>query len=165
MRNKKTLFITRAAIIAGLYIVLTQFSGMFGLDKGFVQFRISEMLTVLPAFTPAAVPGLFIGCFLSNLLLGCLPWDIAFGSLATLLGAAGTYLLRKHKFLAPVPPILANALIMPPVIMVVYEIEFPYVLVLLGVLAGEAVCCGVLGGMLTGIMKKYAKHIFGDVDK
>ncbi len=165
MKNKKTMFITRAAIIAGLYIVLTQVSGMFGLDKGVVQLRLSEMLTVLPAFTPAAVPGLFIGCFLSNLLGACLPWDVFFGSLATLLGAVGTYLLREHKFLAPLPPILANALIMPPVIIAVYGIEIPYILVLLGVLAGEVVCCGVLGYMIIEIMKKYGKHIFRGVDK
>ncbi len=165
MKNKRTMFVTHAAIIAALYVVLTQVSAMFGLDKGVVQFRISEMLTVLPAFTPAAVPGLFIGCLLSNLLGACLPWDIALGSIATLLGAVGTYLLRKHKLLAPIPPILANALIMPPVIIAVYGEELPYPLVLLGVLAGEIVCCGVLGYMLIEVMKKYGKHIFRGVDK
>ena len=91
MKRKRTSFITHAAIIAALYVLLTLFSSMLGLDKGAVQFRISEMLTVLPVYTPAAVPGLFVGCLISNMMSACLPWDIVFGSIATLLGALGTY--------------------------------------------------------------------------
>lgn len=160
MQRKKTSFITQSAIIAALYVLLTLVSSAMGLDKSAVQFRISEMLTVLPAFTPAAVPGLFVGCLLSNMLAGCLPWDVVFGSAATLIGALGTYALRKWKWLAPLPPILANALIVPPVIIAVYEIETAYPLVLLGVLVGEAVCCGVFGYALISTLKKYGKHIF-----
>lgn len=159
MKNKKILFVTYAAVIAALYVVLTYLSALLGLDKGAVQFRFSEMLTVLPCFTPAAVPGLFIGCLLANIINGCALWDIVFGSLATLIGAVGTYLLRKYKWTAPIPPIVSNCIIMPPVIMAVYGTELPYILVLLGVLAGEVVCCGVLGYLLVGVMKKYGKHI------
>ena len=147
-------------MIAALNVVLTYFSSMLGLDKGAVQFRISEMLTVLPYFTPAAIPGLFAGCLISNIMNGGLPWDIVFGSLATLIGAIGTYLLRKWKWTAPIPPIVANALIVPPVIIMVYGTELPYILVLLGVTAGEVVCCGILGYMLLGVLKKYEKHLF-----
>jgi uncharacterized membrane protein len=160
MNRKRTSFITHAAIIAALYVLLTLFSSMLGLDKGAVQFRISEMLTVLPVYTPAAVPGLFVGCLISNMMSACLPWDIVFGSIATLLGALGTYALRKHKFLAPSPPILANSLIVPPVIIKVYEIDTAYPLVLMGVLVGEVVCCGIFGYAFMDVMKKYEKHIF-----
>lgn len=160
MKKRKNSFLTYAAMIAALYVLLTALSGLFGLDKGAVQFRISEMLTILPYFTPAAIPGLFVGCLLSNILNGCLPWDVVFGSLATLLGAIGTYLLRKWKWTAPIPPIVANALIVPPVIIAVYGTELPYILVLLGVLVGEVVCCGILGYVLFGILKKYEKHLF-----
>ena len=97
MRNKKVLFVVQAALIAAIYVVLTYFISAFNLASGAIQVRISEALTVLPYFTPAAIPGLAIGCFLSNLLTGCLPMDVLFGSLATLIGAIGSYLLRKNK--------------------------------------------------------------------
>ena len=108
MRNKKVLLIVQAALIAAIYVVLTYFISAFNLASGAIQVRISEALTILPVFTPAAIPGLFIGCLLSNLLTGCMPLDVVFGSLATLIGACGTYALRKHKWLAPLPPIVAN---------------------------------------------------------
>ena len=103
MRNKKVLFITQAAVIAALYVVLTQFANMLGLANGAIQVRFSEALTILPFFTPAAIPGLAIGCFLSNVLTGCALYDIIFGTIATLIGAVGTYLLRRFKFLRLLP--------------------------------------------------------------
>lgn len=111
MKNKKAYFITQAAVIAALYVVLTLFINAFDLASGAIQVRISEALTILPYFTPAAVPGLFIGCLLSNFMTGAAIWDIIFGSLATLIGAIGTYLLRKWKWCAPLPPILSNTII------------------------------------------------------
>ena len=96
------LFMAQAAMIAALYIVLTFIANAFGLANYAVQVRFSEALTVLPYFTPAAIPGLFIGCLLSNILTGCALPDIIFGSLATLLGALGTYALRRWKWCAPV---------------------------------------------------------------
>lgn len=98
MEKKSALFLTQAAMIAALYVVLTYIANLFGLASGVIQIRLSEMLCILPVFTPAAIPGLFIGCLLSNILTGCVIWDILFGSLATLAGAIGTYLLRNHKF-------------------------------------------------------------------
>ena len=113
MRNKKVLFLTQAAVIAAIYVVLTIFISAFNLASGAIQVRISEALTIFPFFTPGAIPGLAIGCLLSNLLTGAAVYDVVFGSLATLLGAVGTYLLRKHKFLCTLPPVIANMLIIP----------------------------------------------------
>ena len=109
MKNQKVLFLTHAAMIAALYVVLTYVANMFGLASGAIQVRLSEMLIILPVFTPAAIPGLFIGCLLSNLLTGCCILDILMGSLATLLGATGAYLLRKWKWAVPLPNIAANS--------------------------------------------------------
>ena len=91
--NKKVLFIVHAAVIAALYVVLTLAANALGLANFAIQIRFSEALTILPLFTPAAIPGLFAGCILSNFLTGCLPLDIVFGSAATLLGAFGTWFL------------------------------------------------------------------------
>ena len=89
------------------------FISAFNLASGAIQVRVSEALTILPYFTPAGIPGLFIGCLLSNLLTGATVYDVVFGSLATLLGAVGTYLLRRHKFLCTLAPVAANMLIIP----------------------------------------------------
>ena len=108
MKNKKALFITQAAVIAALYVVLVVVFNY--ISFGPIQFRVAEALTILPYFTPAAIPGLFIGCILANVIGGAVVWDIIFGSIATLIGAVFTYLLRnKSKFLAPLPPVLANS--------------------------------------------------------
>ena len=114
MKMKKTTFITQGAVIAAIYVVL-----VFVFDYwsfGPIQFRVAEALTILPVFTPAAVPGLFIGCLIANITGGAVIWDIVFGSLATLIGAVGTYMLRKHPWAAPLPPILANTVIVPFVV-------------------------------------------------
>lgn len=160
MRDKKVLFITQAAMIAALYVVLTLLANALGLANYAIQVRFSEALTILPFFTPAAVLGLPIGCLLSNLLTGCMPLDILFGSLATLLGAAGTYLLRKHQWMAPLPPILANTVIVPFVLAYVYRFEgsVPYFMLTVGI--GELLSCGVLGMILMGILMKYRNVLF-----
>ena len=84
MKSKKLVFICQAAVIAALYVVLTYVFSAFA--SGVIQVRVSEALTILPAFTPAAIPGLVIGCLLSNTLTGCVLLDIIFGSVATLIG-------------------------------------------------------------------------------
>lgn len=162
MKNKNVLFLTQAAMIAAIYTVLTIFISAFGLASGAIQVRVSEALTILPYFTPAAVPGLFIGCLLSNIITGCLPMDVLFGSLATLLGALGTYFLRKYKYLAPVPPILANTLIIPFVLSYVYEIPGSIAYFMLTVGIGEVLSCGVLGMILLFALNKYSGKLFGD---
>lgn len=98
--------LTTAAAIAALYTVLSLASSFIPTVGGVFQFRVSEALTILPYFTPAAIPGLFVGCLLSNLITGALPYDLVFGSLATLIGAIGTFALRK---LGKTPPVLCRA--------------------------------------------------------
>lgn len=146
MRNKKVLFLTQAAVIAAIYVVLTIFISAFNLASGAIQVRISEALTILPFFTPALIPGLAIGCLLSNLLTGAAVYDVVFGSLATLLGAVGTYLLRKHKFLCTLPPVIANMVIIPFVLRYGYglvmevgghDVAIPFYMLTVG--AGEVI--------------------------
>lgn len=147
---------TKAAIIAALYTVFTFISASVGLSSGVIQLRLSEMLCILPVFTPAAIPGLFIGCLLSNLLTGCMPFDILFGSLATLLGAVGTYFLRKQKWIFVLPPILANTLIIPFVLAYVYQLDgsVPYFMLTVGI--GEWLSCGVLGMFFYLLLDKHS---------
>lgn len=158
--NKKVSFLTRAAVIAALYVVLTMIANALGLANFAVQVRFSEALTILPFFTPAAIPGLFAGCILSNILTGCLPLDIIFGSFATLLGAVGTRMLRRNKWLAPLPPIAANTLIVPFVLAYVYRFDGSIPFFILTVGAGEIISCGVLGMMLLITLQKYDKYLF-----
>ena len=160
MKNKKVLFLTQAAMIAALYTVLTVFVSAFGLASGAIQVRISEALTILPYFTPAAIPGLFIGCLISNTITGCAIWDIVFGSLATLLGAVGTYLLRRFKWVAPFPPIIANTLIVPFVLSYVYGLpdSIPFLMLTVGI--GEVLSCGILGMALLFALDRYKNILF-----
>ena len=153
--NAKTKNLTLAAIIAALYVLLTYLAMLCGLDKYAVQLRFSEALTILPVFAPAAIPGLFVGCLLANILTGCAVWDIVFGSLATLIGAAGTYLLRRHRVLAVLPPIFANVIIVPLVLRYAYGTPdaLPYLMLTVGL--GELVSCGVLGLLLGRLLDRY----------
>lgn len=158
--NKKTKNLTHAALIAALYVVLTYAANMFGLASGAVQIRVSEALTVLPYFTPAAVPGLFIGCITANLLTGSTALDIIFGSVATLIGALGTYVLRnRSKYLAPVPPIVANMIIIPCVLLYA-GVPGAWWYFALTVGAGEVISCGLLGVILINSLKGKATKIF-----
>lgn len=158
---KRISFITHAAIIAALYVVLTLIANALGMANYAIQIRFSEALTILPLFTPAAIPGLYVGCLLSNVLTGCIAWDILFGPIATLLGAIGTYLLRKkHPLLGTLPPITANTLIVPFVLAYAYKFEgsIPYFMVSVGI--GEVLSCGVLGYLVWLTLKKHARYIF-----
>ena len=160
MKNRKAYFITQAAVIAAVYVVLTLAINAFDLANGAIQVRISEALTILPYFTPAAIPGLFVGCLLSNFLTGAPIWDVLFGSLATLLGAAGTYMLRRQKWLAPVPPVISNVLIIPPVLHFAYGLPggIPFFMLTVGI--GEVISCGILGMLLLFLLQKYRHIIF-----
>ena len=113
--NKKVLKLTRGALIAALYVILTLTSALFGLDKGAIQLRLAEALTILPVVFPEAVLGLYIGCILANTFSGALVADVFLGSLATLIGAYGAYLLRrlpkKLIWVATLPTVISNALI------------------------------------------------------
>lgn len=158
MKLKKSTFITQGAVIAAIYVVL-----VFVFDYwsfGPIQFRIAEALTILPVFTPAAVPGLFIGCLIANIMGGAVIWDIVFGSIATFIGAAGTYFLRKRAWLAPLPPILANTIIVPVVLKYAYGAEGMLWYFMLTVGMGEVIVCGILGTLLRIALRKYKNVLF-----
>lgn len=160
MKNKGTLFLVQAAMIAAIYVVLTLVFAP--ISFGDIQARISEALTVLPFFTPAAIPGLFVGCILANILGGAIPMDVICGSIATLLGAIFTYKLRHvSKWTAPLPPIVANVLIVPFVLRYGYGTNLPIPFMMLTVGIGEVLSCGVLGMLLLTALSKYKGKIFG----
>lgn len=158
MKSKKLVFICQAAVIAALYVVLTYVFSAFA--SGVIQVRVSEALTILPAFTPAAIPGLVIGCLLSNTLTGCVLLDIIFGSVATLICALGSYALRRHTWLVPIPPIVSNMIIVPFVLRFAYGATdaFPFMIATVG--AGEIISCYLLGMILYGALKKMNHTLF-----
>lgn len=157
--NEKTVYtMVHAAAIAAIYVVLTMVFAP--ISFGPVQFRISEVLCVLPFFTPAAVPGVFVGCLLSNLLCGAAPLDVVFGSLATLIGAMGSYSLRNKKWLVCLPPIVSNTVIIPWVLRYAYGSTdlIPFAMVTVGI--GEILAIGVLGNLLLVTLERYGSIIF-----
>ncbi|MGN0480521.1 MAG: QueT transporter family protein [Lachnospiraceae bacterium] len=151
MKDKKVLFMVQAAAIAAIYVVLVFI--FEPISFGPIQFRIAEALTILPFFTSAAIPGLFIGCFLGNFLGGAIIADVILGSIATLIGAVGSYLLRKKPWLVPLPPILANTIIVPFVLKFGYGMEeaIPYMMLTVGV--SEIIICGIAGLVLLFALK------------
>ena len=94
-QQSKVLFMAQAAMIAAIYVVLTMLGASFAFGE--VQIRFSEALTILPAITPAGIPGVFLGCLISNILGGAILPDIIFGSIATLIGALFTWQLRTKS--------------------------------------------------------------------
>ena len=152
--------ITFAAMVAALYVVLTFVANSIGLASGVIQVRLSEALTILPFFSGAAIPGLVIGCVTANWLTGCVFLDIVFGSLATLIGALGSYLLRKYKFLVPLPPVLANTIIVPYVLRFAYDVpdSIPFMMATVG--AGEIISCYILGLALLFALQPFANKLF-----
>ena len=161
-KKRSALFITQAAMIAAIYVVLTLFINVFNLANGAIQVRISEALTILPVFTTAAIPGLFIGCLLSNTLTGCVIWDIIFGSIATLLGALGSRALRHTKFLYTLPPVISNAVIVPLVLKYAYGLGDAYWYLFVTVGIGEVLSVCVLGTVLRTVLNRYKGVIFKD---
>ncbi len=162
MKAKKVVY---SAIIAAMYVALTYVSASLGLASGSIQVRLSEVLTILPFFTPYAIWGLVIGCFVSNVLTGCLPPDIVFGTIATLIGAVSTYYVSKLKFkskkwFAPVGPILSNAIIIPFVLKYAYGLKDGIWFMFLTVGAGEVISCGLIGMLLLLSLEKRANQLF-----
>jgi len=146
-----TLFITQAAVIAALYVALTYISSAMGLAYNSVQFRLSEILTVLPVFTPAAIPGLTLGCFLANISSPFGIIDILCGTLATFLASIVTYAVRNITLkglpvLATIPPVLFNAVIIGLEIWYL-DGKTPEIFFIsaLQVAAGQAVMCIIAG--------------------
>ena len=165
----RTLVITQAAIIAALYTVLTIFAASLNLASGAIQVRFSEVLTILPFFSFAGVPGVTIGCLVSNIVIGSDIFDIIFGTLATFIGAVGTWyigiLFKKTgknilKFLAPLPPIIANTIIVPFVLAYAYHVPDGIPFLMLTVGAGEVISCGILGLILLTALYPIRNKVF-----
>ena len=150
----RTRFVCTSAVIAAAYVALTYLSNSLGLASGAIQFRISEALCALGLFTPAAIPGVSVGCFLANLLTGCAALDVIFGSLASLMGMLGAYALRKKPFVALLPYVFANVVIVPFVLAYAYGVETAWWLLALSVGAGEIVCAYIGGLVLYFALKK-----------
>jgi uncharacterized membrane protein len=153
------LWLTTAAIIAALYVALTFLSMALGLDKNAIQVRFSETLVVLAFFTPAAIPGLTVGCLLANILTGCAPLDIVLGPIATLIGALGVYLISKMKngrlarFICTLPNIIANTVIVTFICIVCYTAPEAREASLIPfyastVFLGEVISSGILGSVI-----------------
>lgn len=152
MVKESTRKINQMCAIALLYVFLTLVSSALGLTIDAIQFRLSEALCVLPIFTPVAIPGLVIGCILSNMLMGGVLIDIVCGSLATLLGAMGTYVFRKHRWVAPLFPIISNMLVVPYILQHGYHVEGKYAALMLVTSIAEFFCAYLLGQMLIDIL-------------
>ena len=162
--NARTRFLARAGIIAALYAATTIF--LAPISYGAVQCRVSEALTLLPMLTPAAVPGLFLGCLIANLLGSGVWYDVIFGSLTTLAAALLTRRLKDRPFLASLPPVILNGLIVGGVVYFAYEytpgapVSAAQLLLTMGSVAlGEAVACCVLGVILMKALKKLPPKI------
>ena len=156
IRRKSVRFIAVSGLIAALYVVLTMLSATVGLASGSIQFRLSEALCILCVFTPAAIPGITVGCLVSNLLTGCLPPDIILGTAFSAVGAVGTYFLRKHPIISPLPYVLANTLYLTVMMRYVYgkfgTLPLSFYIITCGI--GEAVCAGAGGILLYFLIKK-----------
>lgn len=158
MKASPIRFVTQAAAIAALYVALTALSAALGLDKGAIQVRLGEALAVLPVFTAAAIPGVSAGCLLSSILFAAAPYDILFGSLATLLAAILTRLLRRTpRIVALLPPILVNTAVIPFVIAASYGTEMAIPFLALTVCIGEVISAGVGGFFLYGYFHRHPK--------
>ena len=156
-KNQSVRKLAQGAVIAALYVVLTIIFAP--ISFGAVQVRIAEIMTIMPLFTPAAIPGLFLGCVLANLLGGAIIWDVIFGSVATLIGAALGYLLRKNRWLVPIPAIIANTVIVPLVLRYGYGIDMPLYLLAVYIALGEIVGCYLLGELFASVLLKHRKTL------
>jgi uncharacterized membrane protein len=157
----KTRFMVQAAVIAAIYVVLTIVFAPISYGESMIELRVSEMLTVLPFYTPAAIPGLFLGVIISNIFSPVGALDVVFGSLATLIAAYLSYKMPR-KILVPIPPILVNGLVIGGMLHYVYN--FPLMLSILSITAGQLVSCDGLGMILMVVLDKYRKYLFPEYD-
>ena len=156
MKNKTAKYLASAGIIAALYAAIS----FQPYSSSAVQVRIAEALTVLPVFTPAAVPGLFIGCFVGNLLQGAHMLDVIFGSLTSLVAAILTRYLRKNIFAALAPPVVLNAVFVGMLVQYCYGSPFMLPVTMLTVGAGQVIACYGGGLMLYHLLKKNKGNLF-----
>lgn len=162
--HQKVLYLVHAALIAAIYVVLTELAAGFDLASGAIQVRFSEVLTVLPFFTGAAIPGVTLGCLLANILTGSALPDVIFGTLATLIGAVFTYRLRRHRFLCTLPPVISNGIIIPLVLRFAYGIPSALWFLALTVGVGEVICCVIFGSILISVLLPRRNQIFAETE-
>jgi len=155
---KNTKFLIQAAVIAAVYATLTILLMPF--SYGVMQVRVSEALTVLPFFTPAAIPGLFIGCLVSNMIGPYGLLDMVLGSSATLIAAVFSYFLRKKPLLVPLPPVVSNGIIIGSMLYYAYAVPMPLIACILWVGLGELIACYAIGYPLMKLLSKYKEAIF-----
>lgn len=156
--NNKTRYIVQAGIIAAIYVVMVQVLGF--MSFGPIQFRLAEALTILPFFTPAAIPGVFIGCLFANFLGGSVVLDVVFGSLTTLIAALLSYKLRKSKWMVPVPPILLNALVVPFILKIGYGVPDGVPFMMVTIFVGQFIAVGIVGMILLHALMPVKDRIF-----
>ncbi len=155
MKENKVTFLTHAAMIAAVYVVLC---AVFApISYGEIQVRVAEALVILPFFTPAAIPGLFVGCIIANVMGGSIMLDVVLGSQATLIGAVGSWHLRANRFLVLLPPIAANTLIVPYVLRYGYGVPLPIPFMMLTVGIGEVIAVGLFGNVLLSALVRYRR--------
>ena len=157
----KVTLLARSGVTAALYALLTL--ALAPISYGLVQCRVSEAMCVLPWFSSAAVPGLFAGCLLANLIAGAPLYDVVFGSLATLLAALLTRWMRRcglSRYLAPLPSVVLNAVIVGTLLYYVYELPVSLPLAMLSVGAGQAVACYGLGIPLLLALERFGGKLF-----
>ena len=154
--------LAQGAIIAAVYALLTMF--LAPISSGLIQCRVSEAMSVLPYFTFSAVPGLFIGCVIANLLTGMAAYDVIFGSLATLLAAYITYWMRNRvsKYLAPLPSVVVNALVVGWLLTYVYQVGVTFWVAAGYVAIGQAIACFALGIPLMKLLERFRGKLFGE---
>ena len=169
MRRYSIVFLVQGGLIAALYVALTWLSTIFQLSSFAIQVRLSEALAILPAFTPAAIPGLTVGCIISNLMVpGVHPLDILGGSFATLLGAVCCYLISRllssHEkakcWMSPLPNFAFNTVIVPFVLKFAYQLPEGYFFLMFTVGAGEFVAGCLLGWVLYRSIYPIKSRIF-----
>ena len=155
MSKKRIVVMAHGAMIAAIYAAATYLCAVFAIAYGNVQFRLSEALTILSVFTPAAIPGLTVGCIIGNLSSPFGVWDIVFGSLATLLAAITARALRNIRFrnfpvLSLIMPVIFNGLIIGAELTFLLPTDkgrlITFVIYALEVAAGELAVC-VAGGI------------------
>jgi len=154
--------LAQGAIIAAVYALLTIF--LAPISSGLIQCRVSEAMSILPYFTFSAVPGLFIGCILANLLTGAPIYDVVLGSLATLLASFITYKLRNRvsKYLAPLPSVVVNALVVGALLTYVYQVGVSYWVAAGYVAIGQAIACFALGIPLMKLLERFRGKLFSE---
>lgn len=156
--EKNVKFMVQAALIAALYVTLVL---VFSFSSfGPIQFRVAEALTILPFFTPAAIPGLFIGCIIANIVGGAVIWDIIFGSLATLVAALISYKLRRNKWLVAIPPVLVNTVVVAFILKYAYGMTDGILILMSGIFLGQMVAAYGLGMILLEALSPVKKYIF-----